>query len=912
MSWITVIWSMSASACLLVASMHILIWSKRERGARANGTFAMLALATFVYSTGELWIMRAETVDEMARAIRWIHLPAFIVIVASITFIRFYLNAGRNWLAWTIIGLRSVVLAVNFLVSPNINYSEISTVRHIQFLGETVSMPLGTISYWQPLTQFSLFLSIIFVVDATIQVWRRGDRPHARWLTAAFTFFLLAATVQVLLVFSKAIEMPIISSLFFSGIVLVMGLDLSWDLIRSSALAEELKESEDRLRALTEATLEGLMIHDRAVILDVNSAFVRLFGYDHRDELVGVDKSKQLLKPTSLERVQRRIAHREQGIIEVECIRKDGTTFIAEIEAREIKYLGHDARIVSWRDITHRKLSETLAQGQNQILEMIARDAPVPETLESLLHVIEAQDNEMLCSILLLDSDGSHLRHGAATQLPASFTDAVDGIEIGPAVGSCGTAAYEGRQVIVEDIETAPLWVEYKDLALAHGLRACWSTPIFDEQEKVLGTFAVYYRSPRAPSERDLKLILSATHLAAIALGRDRAKAALAASDSQLRQSQKMEAIGVLAGGIAHDFNNLLTAITGFSDLTLMKMGFNDPLRKNIVEVLEAGNRAAELTSQLLAFSRKQVQRTEVLSLNEIVSNIEKMLRRIIEESIELRIRLAGDLGNVRADPGQVEQVIMNLAINARDAMPNGGSLTIETRNTYLDESYVSQHIDTSPGPFVELVITDTGVGIPADIKPNIFEPFFTTKEVGKGTGLGLSTVYGIVKQSGGDILVYSEVNVGTTFKVYFPCVDESLPQRRRAAVTGQDYTGSETILLAEDEITVRKLVLEILTRGGYKVLEAESGAAAVALCESFGERIDLLLTDMVMPKMGGIELREKIVAMRPDIKVMFMSGYTDDSISNSGPAVANAAFLEKPFTPDTLAMMVREVLDGI
>lgn len=379
--------------------------------------------------------------------------------------------------------------------------------------------------------------------------------------------------------------------------------------------------------------------------------------------------------------------------------------------------------------------------------------------------------------------------------------------------------------------------------------------------------------------------------------------------EEQLRQAQKMEAVGVLAGGIAHDFNNLLTAINGYSDLTLKKMATDDPFRKNIVEVKNAGSRAAELTTQLLAFSRKQVLKSAIINLNSVITNIENMLSRIIRESIDLRVVLEPKLGNVRADPGQIEQVIVNLAINARDAMPEGGTLTIETENIYLDDVYVSQHIGVSPGEYVIMMVTDTGEGMDEAQQSHIFEPFFTTKEVGKGTGLGLATVFGIVKQSSGDILVSSEVGRGTTFRVYLPCIDEAVQKPIWGGDRKPTYSGTQTILLVEDEEIVRNLVREILRENGYNVLAAAGGHAALTILDTHIEPIHLLLTDVIMPRMGGSELKARVVKRLPDIKVIFMSGYTNDSIGDLGISGEDTAFIEKPFTPDALAQMVHEVL---
>jgi two-component system, cell cycle sensor histidine kinase and response regulator CckA len=380
--------------------------------------------------------------------------------------------------------------------------------------------------------------------------------------------------------------------------------------------------------------------------------------------------------------------------------------------------------------------------------------------------------------------------------------------------------------------------------------------------------------------------------------------------EDQLRQSQKLEAVGQLAGGIAHDFNNLLTAITGYSQLTLRNLHTEDPLRGNIEEIKKAGDRAAALTRQLLAFSRKQVLQPKVLDFNAVLSEIEKMLRRVIGEDIELRTRLAPELGRIKADPGQIEQVIMNLVVNARDAMEQGGKLTIETQNVSLDESYVSQHIAVNPGPYVRLAVSDTGIGMDEQTKGHIFEPFFTTKEVGKGTGLGLSTVYGIVKQSGGHIWVYSEVGRGTTFMVYFPCVDESTEEYQRSSESEDIRLGTETILLAEDEEIVRKLISEVLKSHGYQVLEADNGDAALRICENHKEPIHLLISDAIMPEMSGGELASRLVELRPGMKVLYMSGYMDNAVLHQEVFDEGANFIQKPFSPDAFALKVREALD--
>ena len=387
---------------------------------------------------------------------------------------------------------------------------------------------------------------------------------------------------------------------------------------------------------------------------------------------------------------------------------------------------------------------------------------------------------------------------------------------------------------------------------------------------------------------------------------------ALRNTEKQLVQSQKLEAVGRLAGGISHDFNNLLTVILGYSDISKRQLKEGDPLRRNLEEITKASERAASLTRQLLAFSRKQVMQPKVFDLNTVVTDLEKMLRRMIGEDIELRVSRGPDLGNIKADPVQLEQVIMNMVVNARDAMPKGGKLSIETSNVYLDETYAREHVSVVPGDYVMLAISDTGCGMDEETRLRIFEPFFTTKESGKGTGLGLSMVYGIVRQSGGNIWVYSEEGRGTTFKIYFPRVTAEAEEYKRAAQTSDVPKGSETILLVEDAEWVRTLARQVLETAGYRVLEAGSAETAIRLCEKInGGKIDLLLTDVVMPGMSGNDMSKVLLTKQPGMPVLYMSGYTDDAIVQHGVLEPGINFLQKPFSPGALASKVREVLDA-
>ena len=394
---------------------------------------------------------------------------------------------------------------------------------------------------------------------------------------------------------------------------------------------------------------------------------------------------------------------------------------------------------------------------------------------------------------------------------------------------------------------------------------------------------------------------------------------ALAASkrrqlEAQLRQSQKMEAIGHLAGGVAHDFNNVLTAILGYCRLMLVQMGSEDSLRSHVEQIRQAADRAAQLTGQLLAFGRKQVLNPRILDLNHIVAGIEPMLGRIIGEDIRLSTVLAPDLGRVKADPGQIEQALLNLVVNARDAMPHGGSLVIRTANVILESGELQSATTASGGQHVLLSVTDSGIGMDQETQARIFEPFFTTKEAGRGTGLGLSMVYGVVEQSGGRVGVWSEPGRGSTFRIYLPQVssDEAMiAESQPVAAPPQDTRGSELILLVEDDAQVRTLVHRILERQGYHVLEASHPQEAILLSDRTREPIDLLLTDVIMPAMNGRELYERLASSRPGLKVLYMSGYAERAFSQEGRTAPVASLIQKPFEPDALVVRIREILDA-
>jgi len=393
---------------------------------------------------------------------------------------------------------------------------------------------------------------------------------------------------------------------------------------------------------------------------------------------------------------------------------------------------------------------------------------------------------------------------------------------------------------------------------------------------------------------------------------RKRAEAEKEKLQAQLYQAMKMEAVGRLAGGVAHDFNNLLTAILGNVSLALMKVPPSDPLTGMLNDVKKAGERAARLTQQLLAFSRKQIIEPKVLTLNDLITDLHGMLIRLIREDIEIQTIPGVDLGSVKIDPGQFEQILVNFVVNARDAMPDGGKIVIETSNVDLDDGYSSRHPYIKPGRFVMLAVSDTGHGISEEVKAHIFEPFFTTKAKGSGTGLGLATVYGAVKQAGGSIEVYSEVGMGTTFKIYLPRVEGEASKLARDDQPQKLLGGAETVLIVEDEDIVRDMCVRVLDELGYRVLQASNGKEAIALSKGHGGRIDLLMTDVVMPGMNGGELATQLIVHHPEMRVLFTSGYTENVIVHHGVLDDEVSFLGKPYSPSALAKKIREVLDKV
>ncbi|MGC1582104.1 MAG: PAS domain S-box protein [Candidatus Acidiferrales bacterium] len=624
-------------------------------------------------------------------------------------------------------------------------------------------------------------------------------------------------------------------------------------------------------RALLEAAPDAMVIVNQAgEIVLLNLQAEKQFGY-HRDELLG-QKVKNIIPDGFAERL---IADRSRSAadalaqligtgIELTGRRKDGSEFPIEIMLSPFENAEGILVTAAIRDISVRKDTE------KHLAQMEGRYRGLLEAAPDAMVVVN-QSGEIVLLNLQAERRFGYRRDELVGQkvkniIPKGFAERLiaDGTR---------TAAEALAQQIGTGIELTGRRKDGSDFPIEIML-----SPL-ENAEGILVTAAIRDITERKQLEQ------------------------------MLRQGQKMEAVGQLAGGVAHDFNNLLGVILGYSELLLERGGLDDSQCKDIEEIQKAGVRASLLTRQLLAFSRKQVLQPTVLELNMVVAGAEKLLRRLIGEDIELLVVLNSALGRIKADAGQLEQIIMNLAVNARDAMPPGGKLTIETSNVEIDSEFTGLHPATRPGPHVMLSVTDTGCGMNAETKAHIFEPFFTTKEFGRGTGLGLSTVYGIVKQSGGSVWVYSEVGVGTTFKIYFPCVSSGIEIATASMEPEKASCGSQTILIVEDEAALLQVTHRSLETVGYAILPARSPAEAIQISESHPGPIHLMVTDVVMPGMSGAQLAIHLAALRPEMKVLYVSGYTDDTIVRHGVLEPGLAFLQKPFSPKTLARKVGEVL---
>jgi PAS domain S-box-containing protein len=637
---------------------------------------------------------------------------------------------------------------------------------------------------------------------------------------------------------------------------------------------QSLRESEERVRLLLDSTAEAIYgIDVQGKCTFCNAASLRLLGYDNPGDLLGkqmhwlmhhtrADGNRYPIEECKIYMGFRegKGSHSDDEVL----WKKDGSSFPAEYWSypmfRDGKPIGS---VVTFLDIAERKRAEeALRRSEARVRRLVESNIIGISTGDLSGKLIDANDAFLgLLGFSREDLLSGEMRWDALT--PPEYRD-TDQLAV-EQLKSTGSASPWEKQLFRKDGSRVSVLIGVATLTAARGELEAVSFVVDISERKEL--------------------------------------------EAQLRMAQKMEAVGQLAGGIAHDFNNLLGVIIGWSEVFEERLGQNDPLRPKAEQIKKAGQRAAALTRQLLAFSRKQVLEPTVLDLNVAVADTLKMLQRLIGEDIELTMIRGPDLGRVKADQGQIEQVIMNLAINARDAMPRGGKLSITIANAEMDDISVRQHPGAVPGSYVMLAVSDTGCGMDHETQARIFEPFFTTKELGSGTGLGLSTVYGIMKQSGGYISVYSELGRGTTFKSYLPRIEQSVSQGTPGRNIKDSVKGWETVLLVEDAQPLRELARELLEINGYAVLEAANGADAIQVAEKYGKPIHLLLTDVVMPGMDGSKLAERMGHSHPGIKVLYMTGYTDDAIVHHGVLDSGIALLQKPFTRESLTRKVREVL---
>jgi PAS domain S-box-containing protein len=748
-----------------------------------------------------------------------------------------------------------------------------------------MAAPRGRVSLPRAVEALALFLILVFLTHVLFKTpfsYVYAIFPVVSW--AALRFGPRGAATATLLASSLAVGYtlrglgPFVGSTpthnlallqTFIGLLALTTLALAALMAERTAAEGALGVSEAHYRLLFERNPNPLWVYDveTSAFLNVNEAAVRQYGYS-REEFLGL--TLEHIRP--LEdgpRLGDEVAEMEAGLFhsgERQHRKNDGTMIDVEITRHTLTFAGRPAVLAMALDITRRRqVEEALRASQARFAGIvdIAGDA-----------IISVGDNQRI----QLFNQGAEKIFGYATE---------------ELVGQPLDILLPSRLVEVHR-QHIHGFAHSPDPARRMGQRR----EIFGRRKD--GT--------EFPAEASIsKLQLGGETVFTVILRDITERKSL---ESQLLQAQKMEAVGRLAGGVAHDFNNLLTIIFGSSAVLLDALSADDPHRGEINEIAKAARRAADLTRQLLAFSRRQVLEPQVLDLNALVSNLAGMLRRLIGEDVEFRTVLTAAPGAVLADPGQLEQVIMNLAVNSRDAMPQGGKLTIETAAADLDDSYNQTHVPVRPGGYMMLAVSDTGCGMDAETKAHLFEPFFTSKEKGKGTGLGLATVYGIVKQSGGYIWVYSEPGRGATFKIYLPRV-EATPESLAAKAAPVSLRGSETVLVVEDEEPVRRLIRKVLETRGYVVIAAGGGEEALHLANAHDGVIHLLVTDVVMPGMSGRDLVRYIVSVRPEMKVLYVSGYTDDAIVHHGVLQPGIAFLQKPFTPEALARKLREVLDG-
>ena len=691
------------------------------------------------------------------------------------------------------------------------------------------------------------------------------------------------------------------------------------DITKRSQVEEALRESEARKRAILGSAMDCIMTIDHeGLVVDWNPAAEKTFGYT-QEEAIGREMAAliipQRFRKQHRQGLARYLASGKARVmgqrLELSAQRSDGTEFPVELTITGIELKGAPMFTGYLRDITERRKAENRLSAQYAVTRALAESNTISDGASKILQAVCESLGWEYGSLWTVDHRSNLLRCSQVWQAPGTkaheFEIASHQLVFAPGIGLPGRVWKDSQPLWIADVVEDTNFPRSANAARA-GLHGACAFPI-RFRSKILGVVEFLSRSIREPDPDLLAMMVTIGSQIGQFIERKRVEEALDESEEQLRQSQKLEAIGQLAGGVAHDFNNLLTVIGGYSSILLGKLPKESPYLSSIEEIKKASDRASALTRQLLAFSRKQILQPKVLDLNIVVTDLEKMVRRLIGEDIDLLTITSPVLGEVKADPGQIEQVLLNLIVNARDAMPKGGKLTIETRNVVHSEEYAQRHA-ALPGRYVMLAVSDTGCGMDATIQPHVFEPFFTTKSSSRGTGLGLATVYGIVKQSGGNIWVYSEVGLGSTFKVYLPRVDE-VAGHEEEVIPKSIPKGTELVLLVEDEEQVRTILKHILEDQGYRVLVASNGEEALSISQDLELDIKLMITDVVMPQMSGRELAERLLEIRPKLPVLFMSGYMDDAIVRHGLLDETLDFIQKPFDSASVARKVREVLDS-
>lgn len=559
-------------------------------------------------------------------------------------------------------------------------------------------------------------------------------------------------------------------------------------------------------------------------------------------------------------------------------------------------------------DLETLRRSEASLSGQKRILEMMARGDDLDSVLGAIAAQVETESGRLLCAINLIDSESGVFVHAASPSLPESYADVINGLMPGDGVGCCGTAAHKKRLIVTEDIATDPLWDTFRDYMIATaGVRACWSTPILDSNDRVLGTFALYTRAPARPTAEDEALIETFTHLAKIAIQRDMALSERLLLEQQLRQSQKLEAIGTLAGGVAHDFNNLMTGVLGYVSLLRQDPDDTDRVLKAAGVIESAAKRASDLTSKLLGFARGGRYQSLPVDMNEVIDDVAVLLGHTIDKNIRLVTHRGAGPGWIQGDPVQMHQVLLNLTVNARDAMPDGGTLTLATRREGNPETGATELLVT---------VTDTGSGIPLEIQGRIFDPFFTTKELGRGTGMGLATAYGIVESHGGRLSFTSAPGQGTSFTFRLPAIEapavEPAPASTAPAPAPAGSAPSARILVVDDEPGVRDVCCDILGELGYRTIPAVDGQEAVEIYRRDSASIDLVILDMIMPRMGGRDCFRELKSLNPHVKAVLVTGYSNDESAREILQDGALGFLQKPYDMDQLAELVAGALGRV